>query len=83
VTTSVTPIKLSAKKQEIKVVMKGARESTILSQNKKRPLKDIADHTPDVDTKNKKMKTLDSFFSRKTEPKKAVDKKAVQILKDK
>ena len=53
------------------------REPTTLSQNKKRPLKDISDHTQEIETGRKQMKTLDSFFGKKTQPKKAVGKTEV------
>jgi len=54
--TSVTPMKLSASKQEIKVTIKGkpeVRESTTLSQNKKRPLKDISGNAQESETGRK------------------------------
>jgi hypothetical protein len=57
------------------------RESTTLSQNKKRPLKDISGHVQESTTGKKQMKTLDSFFGKKTDPKKAVGKKEVVSLK--
>lgn len=48
--------------------------------NKKRPLKDISGHSQENEGR-KQMKTLDSFFGKKSQPKKAVGKKEVVGLK--